>query len=194
MQIALFDFDGTITSKDSLIKFIRYVFGDVKTAWGLFRLSPILIFYKLKFISNVRAKQHVISYFFRGMDESEFKTVATEFSLKCIDTFLRPQAMAKIAWHKDQGHKVGVVSASIDYWLKPWCDKNGLDLIATKMEIKNRKVTGKFLTENCHGKEKATRVKETYHLSGYEHIYAYGDSDGDRELLDLAHTKKYRVF
>ena len=193
-NIALFDFDGTITADDSLIKFIRFVVGDMKTLWGMIYLSPMLIAYKLKLIPNYKAKQIMLSYFFKGMSKGKFMQVANEYSLNHIKTILRPKAMEKIAWHKEQGHKIVVVSASIECWLKPWCDENNLALIATKLEIQNGIVTGKFLTENCYGIEKANRVQEQYSLSDYDHIYAYGDSRGDKELLALADESFYKPF
>ena len=154
----------------------------------------MLIVYKLKLIPNYKAKQWMLSYFFKGMNEQQFYKVAEEYSLNHIDTIVRPEAMEKIAWHKDQGHKVVVVSASIECWLKPWCVQNDLDIIATKLEIKNGLVTGKFLTKNCYGIEKANRVRETYNLNDYEYIYAYGDSRGDKELLELADETFYKPF
>jgi phosphatidylglycerophosphatase C len=193
-NLALFDFDGTITTDDSLIKFIRFVVGDVKTLWGMILLSPILIIYKLKFIPNYKAKQIMLSYFFQGMDGQQFQKVAEEYSIKHIDTILRPKAMEKITWHKELGHKVIVVSASIECWIRPWCDQNGLDLIATKIEVKDALITGKFLTKNCYGIEKANRVKEAYNLDDYDYIYAYGDTCGDKELLELADESFYKPF
>jgi HAD superfamily hydrolase (TIGR01490 family) len=193
-NIAFFDFDGTITTDDSLIKFIRFVIGDAKFVAGMAVLSPMLTAYKLKLIPNYKAKQYMLSYFFKGMSEEKFMQVANEYSLKHIDTILRPKAMEKIAWHKEQGHKIVIVSASIECWLKPWCDKNNLDLIATKLQIKDGIVTGKFLTQNCYGIEKANRVQEQYNLDDYDHIYAYGDSRGDKELLELADESFYKPF
>jgi len=193
-MLALFDFDGTITTDDSLIKFIRYSVGNLKTAWGMLVLSPMLVIFKLKLIPNYKAKQMMISYFFKGMNEQQFKKLAEEYSLKHIDAILRPKAMEKIAWHKEQGHKVIIVSASMESWLKPWCDENNLDLIATRLEITNGIVTGKFLTKNCYGIEKANRIHERYDLSEYNHIYAYGDSRGDKELLALADENFYKPF
>ncbi len=192
--ITLFDFDGTITTDDSLIKFIRFVVGDTKFAIGMVVLSPMLTVYKLKLIPNYKAKQYMLSYFFKGMTEEKFMQVANEYSLNHIDTILRPKAMEKIAWHKEQGHKVVIVSASIECWLKPWCDKNGLELIATKLEIKDGRVTGKLLTKNCYGIEKANRVQEQYNLDDYDYIYAYGDSRGDKELLALSDESHYKPF
>ncbi len=194
IHISFFDFDGTITTDDSLIKFIRFVVGDTKFTIGMVVLSPMLTAYKLKLIPNYKAKQYMLSYFFKGMTEEKFMQVANEYSLNHIDTILRPKAMEKIAWHKEQGHKVVIVSASIECWLKPWCDKHNLDLIATKLEINDGRVTGKFLTKNCYGIEKANRVHEQYNLDDYDHIYAYGDSRGDQELLALADESFYKPF
>jgi len=128
------------------------------------------------------------------MEEQKFRGLAEQFSLEYIDTMLRPKAMQKIAWHKELGHKVIVVSASIECWIRPWCEQNGLDLIATKIEIKDGIITGKFLTKNCYGIEKANRVKEVYNLDDYDYIYAYGDSRGDKELLGLADKSFYKLF
>ena len=194
MKLALFDFDGTITTDDSLIKFVRFVVGDTKFIWGMIHISPMLTAYKLKIIPNYKAKQYMLSYFFKGMSEEKFLQVASEYSLNHIKTILRPKAMEKIAWHKKQGHKVIIVSASIESWIKPWCAQNNLDLIATKLEIKENVITGKFLTKNCYGIEKVHRVQKAYNLSEYDYIYAYGDSSGDKELLALADESFYKPF
>ena len=194
MNLSLFDFDGTITKDDSLIKFIRFVVGDAKFIAGMVFLSPMLTVYKLGLIPNYKAKQMMLLYFFKGMSEAKLQEVANTYSLNHIDTILRPKAIEKIAWHQEQGHKVVVVSASIECWLKPWCDKNNLELIATQLEIKDGIVTGRLRTKNCCGIEKVNRVKEAYNLDEYETIYAYGDSRGDRELLELADESFYKPF
>ena len=77
-KIAFFDFDGTITTDDSLIKFIRYAKGDMQTVLGMLLLSPMLVIYKLKLIPNYKAKQMMLSYFFKGMDEEQFKQIVRE--------------------------------------------------------------------------------------------------------------------
>ncbi len=193
-NLALFDFDGTITTNDSLIKFIRFAVGDVKFIFGMILLSPMLTVYKLKLIPNYKAKQYMLSYFFKGMSEEKFLQVANEYSLNQIKTILRPKAIEKITWHKKQGHKIVIVSASIECWLKPWCDENNLNLIATKLEIKRNIITGKFLTKNCYGMEKVNRIQELYKLSDYDYIYVYGDSHGDKELLALGDESFYKPF
>ena len=194
MKLTLFDFDGTITTDDSLLKFIRFVVGDRRFLLGLVILSPMLVLYKLKLIPNYKAKQYMLSWFFKGMSKDAFLKVANEYSLVHIDKILRPKAIEKINWHKNQGHKVVVVSASIECWLRPWCEKNSLELIATKLEIKDDIVTGKLLSKNCYGVEKVNRIKELYNIEKYDYIYAYGDSSGDKQMLELAHEKFYKPF
>lgn len=193
-HIAFFDFDGTITTKDSLIDFIRFAIGDLKFLWGMFFLSPMLILYKLRLIPNDQAKQKMLSYFFKNMVKADFIHLANEYSLKRIKHILRPKAMERIAWHKQRKHEIVIVSASIESWLKPWCDDHSLALIATKLEFKHNTITGKFATKNCYGIEKVTRIKNLYNLNNYQYIYAYGDSLGDKDLLALSDEKFYQPF
>lgn len=194
MTLALFDFDGTITKDDSLLKFIRFVVGDVQFLVGLVVLSPILVAYKLKLIPNYRAKQKMLSWFFQGMKKDDFFEVARKYSLEHIDKILRPKAMEKLAWHQEQNHKIVVVSASIDCWLRPWCEMQGFELIATKLQIKSNIITGHLASKNCYGDEKVARIRSTYNLKEFQYIYAYGDSRGDKEMLLLGDESFYKPF
>jgi HAD superfamily hydrolase (TIGR01490 family) len=194
MNIAFFDFDGTITRDDSLLKFIRFIVGDFRFFIGLVMLSPILIAYKIKLIQNYKAKEKILSYFFKGMQEKKFKQIAKIYSLKHIDKIVRDDAIHKIKWHQSNGDEVVVVSASIECWLKPWCNKNNLKLIATKLKVENEIITGKLLSKNCYGIEKVNKIKQIYNLNNFDIIYAYGDSKGDKEMLELADKKFYKYF
>lgn len=193
-NIAFFDFDGTITKDDSLLKFIRFVVGDFKFTLGLILLSPILLAYKLKLIPNYKAKQKMLSLFFKNIEQNDFYYIANRYSLEHIDRIVRPKARERLLWHKKQGHKIVIVTASIDCWIRPWCEKNNFELIATKLEIKNNKVTGNLLTKNCYGKEKVNRIKNLYNLNEYNDVFAYGDSKGDKEMLDLANISFFKPF
>jgi phosphoserine phosphatase len=67
-------------------------------------------------------------------------------------------------------------------------------LIGTKLEVKDGILTGQLATKNCYGSEKVRRIREIYNIDECEHIYAYGDSRGDKELLDFADESFYQFF
>jgi phosphatidylglycerophosphatase C len=192
MALALFDFDGTITFKDSFGDFIAYAVGRRKFIVGVALLSPMLFAYALGFIRNWRAKELVSTYFFGGWEARSFEALASKYSRERLPHMIRDIALERIGWHKLKGDKVVVVSASIDLWLADWCTACGVDLIATKLEMKDGRVTGRFLTRNCSGKEKVRRIEEQYSLQSFDYIYAYGDTPGDKAMLDLANEKYYK--
>ena len=192
--LVLFDFDGTLTSKDSFISFLRAVNSPLKFIAGFIFLTPVMICYKAGLIPNWKAKQLVISYFFRGMKADIFFERCREFSEQDIRPMVKQTAMKKLNTHLNEGHKVVVVTASLEAYMEPWCNKTGVELIATRLEIKDEKITGNYDGRNCFGAEKAKRVREKYALESFEKIIAYGDSRGDREMLELADEKHYRVF
>ncbi len=194
MKLVLFDFDGTITTKDSLVDFIQYAVGKSTYYVGLLKLSPMLVAYTFKLIPNHIAKEKLIAHFFKGWDTDRFQKLAEQYSSEQINKIIRPKAIEKIKWHQEQGHKVVIVSASIECWLEAWCDIQNIELISTQLEMGDNKLTGKFATKNCYGIEKANRVLNAYNINDYEYICAYGDSRGDRELLALADASFYKPF
>ena len=194
MRIAFFDFDGTITKADSTARFIRYLVGDSKFFIGIFFLLPFMFLYILNLISNNSIKQILITYFFKGKNINEFKKNAEYFSLNMLEPLIRKKALKEIEWHKENGHDVVIVSASIDLWLRPWCIKNDVALISSMLEVNDNLITGKTRNRNCYGLEKVTRIKELYNLSEYSYIYSYGNSRGDYEMLKIANESHYKPF
>ncbi|MBL7003992.1 MAG: HAD-IB family hydrolase [Gammaproteobacteria bacterium] len=194
MNLALFDFDGTITHKDSLFDFLLYAVGLPKFIMNFMLLSPYMIAFKLKLMTNQKAKERVIGLFFKGYTAVKFNQIAKQYALNKIDRLVRPEAKAKLQWHLQQNDKVVIVSASIEAWLKPWCDVNGIELLATQLEIVEERISGRFLTKNCFGDEKVNRIKQHYDIKQYPLIYAYGDSSGDTAMLKLADKPFFRCF
>jgi HAD superfamily hydrolase (TIGR01490 family) len=161
---------------------------------GMIALSPILIMYKLKLIPNWKAKESFLRYFFGGLSEEEFQRICEQFTKTRLKPLIKEKAMEAIQWHKDNGHHIIVVSASAVNWLKMWCETMELDLIATRLEVKDGVVTGRIAGQNCYGEEKARRVRETIDIKTFGRIYAYGDSKGDEALFQLATDTRYKVF
>lgn len=190
----MFDFDGTITTKDTFLEIIKFKVGKKSFYFGMFLLSPFLAAFKLKIYPNWKAKERVLTYFFKGVPQEEFDQLCQAFIAKEITGMIRPKALEAIQKHKEEGDEISIVSASAENWVKLWCDKMGLKCIGTKLEVKEGKITGKLATKNCYGQEKVNRVKEIYQIENYSSIFGYGDSDGDKELLAFVSTPGFRAF
>jgi HAD superfamily hydrolase (TIGR01490 family) len=192
VALALFDFDGTISFRDSFAGFIRYLVGPARYRLGVLCLLPVVAGFLFGFIRSWRAKELMSIYFFGGLNVKELTETASRYSLEELPKIVRKEMDHLLEWHKERGDTVVVVSASIDLWLRDWCRSRGIGLIATELEVKEGRVTGRFLTRNCSGKEKVKRIEKELDLSCFDHIYAYGDSPGDRAMLRLAHEAYYR--
>jgi phosphatidylglycerophosphatase C len=192
--IAFFDFDGTITTKDTLLEFIRFSKGGLVFFFGFLLNSPYLLAYKLKFISNQTAKEKILRFFFKDMPAGKFKEQCDLFSQKILPSLIRPKALNEIKKLQSEGYDVIVVSASPEQWIRDWATKMQVRLIASCLEIKNGRITGRLDGKNCHGREKVRRILENHVLSEYDVIYAYGDTKGDLPMLELATTKFYKPF
>jgi phosphatidylglycerophosphatase C len=193
--IAVFDFDGTITSRDSLIDFLINSFGIYHFIKSLIMLSPILLMNKLKIISSNKAKERLFGYFTHGYQKDSFYDLCKTYSLGRLPQIIRTEALARITWHKKQNHRIVIVSASPENWILPWASSSGFDdVIATVPEINNGIMTGRFKTKNCKGKEKVRRFLDRYpHRSKYV-LYVYGDSSGDKEILHIADKPFFKRF
>lgn len=192
MTIAFFDFDGTLTTKDTMFQFIRFSKGNPIFYSGLLLLLPVLIAFKIGIIPNGRAKEILFSFYFKGMEVQEAIRLGQEFSEKVIPRLLRKEAVQAIEFHKNLGTRIVVVTASLSIWVKPWCDLHQFDLIATGYDTRQGKLSGFIKGKNCHGDEKVNRINEKYNLVQFSEIYAYGDSRADIKMLNLADYKYLR--
>ena len=193
-QLVLFDFDGTITTKDTLVEFVRFYRGNKKYMESMVFLSPILALYACKIIPNWKAKQFFLARHFRGEKIDDFNSRCQEFSKNVLPALIRPKALESIKSYRDNKVTMAVVSASAENWVKPFCDDHGLLCLATRLQVKNGVITGNLEGKNCYGDEKVCRIKDQFDLSSFDEIVAYGDSPGDREMLQLAHQSFYKPW
>jgi HAD superfamily hydrolase (TIGR01490 family) len=193
-SLALFDFDGTLTCRDSLPDFIRFAVGIRKMVIGAMHLAPILGAYAAKRIENGPAKEKVLGYFFSGWTIRHLKEVGAGYASSRIPEILRPRARERLEWHRNQGHVIAVVSASPDIWLQTWAESLGLQLICTSLEEENGRFSGRYKGINCNGIEKVRRIRERFDVDSFDTVYAYGDTSGDRPMLALADKPFYKPF
>lgn len=220
-NISAFDFDGTLTTRDTLLLFIRHARGWWALFGGLLLFSPLLVLMKLHLADNGRTKERLFRHYFRGMLERDFDALCQSFA-RSHTHVLRTAGLRTVQQALDRGDRVVILSASIDRWveacLRQFLVSSSLfQVLGTEIEVADGRLTGRFATPNCYGPEKVRRLKEFLKkvsprgdvegatkvsprgdvegaLEGIPFIIAYGDSRGDKELLAYADESHYKPF
>jgi phosphatidylglycerophosphatase C len=197
LVVAAFDFDGTLTWRDTLLPFLRHLLGLPTLLWMLLACSPWLLGYALRLTSNHRAKGALLHACLSGQAEDAVKAKAETYLHRAMPDQWRPWALEQLRSHQRQGHCCVIVSASPSFYMHLVGKLLHVDaVLCTEMEISNGRYTGRMVTANCHGAEKVRRLqtwfKERFGANTVATLYAYGDTRGDHPMLSLAQHAWYR--
>lgn len=191
MELALFDFDHTITDRDSYAGFLRRIATPDALKQARWKIGPWLLAYRAKLVTAEALRRRVTRLAFAGRDAGEVGRLAQTYA-EALPAMLRPEMMQRIAWHQSEGHEVAVVSASLDAYLRPWCERHGITgLICNALASKGGRFTGEYARGGI-GMRKPALIHQHHDLSRYHRIHAYGDSREDRPMLALARERWYR--
>ncbi|MBR5656603.1 MAG: haloacid dehalogenase-like hydrolase [Prevotella sp.] len=220
-KVYAFDFDGTLTTRDTFLAFIRHARGNLAFLWGMLLHSPWLVLMKLGFYPNWKAKQRVFAHFFKGMTIDDFNQQCWFFAYD-KRSLIRPKAIEAIRQAQMEGSHVLIVSASVENWVGRCIEaalatapqqptissptgggregapnvqqSTSITFLCTHIEVEDEHLTGRLLGKNCYGVEKVNRIQEALpQREGYE-LIAYGDSRGDKEMLEYADERHYKPF
>ncbi|MGZ6048748.1 MAG: HAD-IB family hydrolase [Phenylobacterium sp.] len=192
--IVAFDFDGTLTIRDSYTTFLKWRAGPKRYAAGIVRLIPAALAYLIH-RDRGRIKAAATREYLRGVPRETLEADARRYAEQFSRSLLRPDAVA--TWKRWRGEHVRlvIVTASPETIVAPFARGLGADaLIGTQLAFDGQdRVTGNFIGRNCRGPEKVVRLKAAFG-PGVELKAAYGDTGGDREMLAAAELPGYRVF
>lgn len=192
--VALFDLDGTITHADTMLEYLAYVHGRGKLWAWLALVLPSWVLAKLHVLDADTPKRLLIRMAFAGRAVEPLEKAAYLWTQEKMPGLLRLGALERIWEYKRQEAEVLVVTASCSLWVAPWCEQHRLGLLATELEIKDGKYTGRLRTPNCRGEEKVKRIFQHFgDLKGLT-LHAYGDTLGDKPMLKLAQEQHYKPF
>jgi phosphatidylglycerophosphatase C len=188
--VAAFDVDNTLTVRDCVVPFLQRVAGWAGVARGLLRHPVALTTAAVRWDRDALkavATQGVLA----GRSVAELDRLGAEFAREIVAGWLRSDTVARLGWHRAQGHDVVLVSASYEVYLREVGSRLGATgVLGTRLEVAGGVATGRLAGGNCRGPEKARRLDEwlerTHGGRGAVEVYAYGDSAGDRELLAYA--------
>jgi phosphatidylglycerophosphatase C len=194
LPIVAFDFDGTMTVEDSFSAFLKWRAGPLGWWTGALRLIPAIVAY-LFHRDRGRIKAEAVGVYLRGVPHDMLVADAERFATERFDSLLKPDAVAAFQSWTSEPVRVGIVTASPDLVVRPFADRLGAQfLLGTVFSFDpDNRVLGAFSGPNNRGPEKVVRLKE---LFGPEMRLqaAYGDTSGDKEMLEMAEKAYYRVF
>jgi len=192
--LVAFDFDGTLTWRDSFTDFLAWRAGPARYVAGVARLLPAGLQYLTRH-DRGRFKAAAVREFLGGTSRADLESQAQAFATERARALLRPDAVR--AWRRwqAQGARLVIVTATPEIVVAPIARGLGADvLIGTRLLFdEGGRVAGGLDGLNCRGSEKVRRLRETFG-SDVQLEAAYGDSDGDREMLDLAEERGMKVF
>ena len=192
--VALFDFDGTITYCDTSALSLLHA-----APWKNIFLQGIPCFFLLvrATVDSKRAsiyKESICQKLLRGMDVNAYENKVIGFNKRIMPKLIRKKALERIQWHKKQGHLVIIVTRTPIQFLSPWIRQQQIIVLGTTLKVTKGVIQGSFVEGNCEGKHKVDAVKSLLgDLKKYT-FYAYGDSENDRPMLNIAEYQFFKPF
>lgn len=192
-KLYLFDFDGTLTYKDTMFLYLKF-YNSAKFNFQFLKHIPLFILLKLKLASAEKVKKSFISSILKGQSKTKIEEKSQQFFEKYYPEIIRENAIEFIQ-NIDREHTESyLVTASLDIWVKPFAEKFKMNLLATRAEFKNDIFTGNFVGNNCNGGEKVHRIKEAIQGKKFDKTIAFGDTSGDKEMLEWANESHFEFF
>jgi HAD superfamily hydrolase (TIGR01490 family) len=181
--VAAFDFDGTLSPRDNFVPFLRRFAGNSAAARGFATAALQVARTGRANWSRNALKAAVLRELVAGRDSADLDASARAFADEVVRGHLRAEAVERAQWHRDQGHGIVIVSASLAAYLRPIADELSFDaVLATELEVDHDgRLTGRMVGENVRGLEKVRRL-DSWLDGATPFVWAYGDSSGDREL------------
>ena len=200
-EIYVFDFDGTITTRDTFALFLRYYAGPTRWAAKILRLLPTFAAYKLGNIDRHAVKIAVIDRFFAGELADDVEARAAQFAKEVIPKLIRPAARQRLdalLADPDCGpESLYICSASIGPYLRSWASSSGVHLanvMATELAVNEDRITKGLKGYNVWGENKIRRILDQFAPHSVKILEAYGDTRGDREMLHAAEESFFKPF
>lgn len=192
-KLYCFDFDGTITKKDTMFSFLKF-YNKRKFYLNFIKHLPFFIMLKLNLAEAERVKKNFVSSILKGEKEKNIQQKAASFFEENYPSILREKALNFIQNIDRNNSECYLVTASLDIWVKPFSEKLNLKLLSTQAKFEHGIYIGEFATKNCNGIEKVNRIKEVIKNQSFNKIIAFGDTSGDKEMLVWADEGHYKFF
>lgn len=188
-RLALFDFDGTLTIRDSMLLFFRMADPGGLGWWRfLWSLPGVVLQHG---IGREVVKKALVKAFLGGKSAEELGELGERFVREVLPRHLNAPVLEAMRRLSGEGARVVIVSAALDVWLGPFARQEKADCLCTELDYTGGTFRGAWRTPNCRGPEKRTRLlADGFPTAPAERervwVIAYGNSRGDQEMLTMA--------
>lgn len=197
--VAAFDFDGTISRRDTLVPFLALVGGRRRFAAACARLGLSGARRSVDIRDRDDVKERIIRMLLAGRSEDELRTRGELYARDLLaGDQLRPMLLDRLHRHHERGHRSVIVSASLVYYLEPLARTFGMEhVIAVEPEVADGRLTGALVRPNVRAEQKAVQLTAWLDAQGLRpaagagpaeqaRLWAYGNSSGDHALLAMS--------
>lgn len=192
-KLYLFDFDGTLTYKDTMFLYLKF-YNPSKFKLQFIKHIPLFALLKLKLADAEKVKKSFISSILKGERKVKIESKSKAFFDTNFPDIFRENALEFIKNIDRNTTECYIVSASLDIWVQPFAEKFNIKLLATRAEYKDDIFTGNFIGKNCNNAEKVNRVIDAIGNKKFDKTIAFGDTSGDKEMLAWANEGKFEFF
>ena len=186
MPIAIFDLDGTITHRDTLFPLVlRQLAQHPPQLLRLALLLPAVVRFAVD-RDRGALKQSLLRTTLRGTSRATLDQTSRAFVSDTIARRCFRDALDAIRRHREQGHHLVLMSASVDFYVPEFGRQLGFDqVICTGVAWQGDQLDGTLTTPNRRGEEKADCLRALVAERNDNHTFAYGNSDSDLPHLKL---------
>lgn len=192
-KLYCFDFDGTLTYKDTMFMYLKF-YDPTKFRLQFLKHVPLFVLLKLRLAETEKVKKSFIGSILKGQTQEKIEKKSRQFFEAHYPKVVRENALDFIKNIDHENTQSLLVTASLDIWAKPFADAFNMKLLATQAEFKNGVFTGNFIGKNCNGNEKLARIQTEIRDKKYDKIIAFGDTSGDKPMLKWANEGHYQFF
>jgi phosphatidylglycerophosphatase C len=189
MRLVVFDLDGTITYRDTLLPYVTgYLTRARRSRLRMARLLPTLVAFGIGAADHGAVKSAFIRCTLGGTTRAQLAAWTDEFVPRVIDRGCSPGALAMIKAHRDAGDHLVLMSASTDLYVPQIGQALGFaEVICTGIAFDAAgRLDGALTTPNRRGAEKVRCFAALQQQHPHLQTVAYGNAGSDLAHLKLA--------
>jgi HAD superfamily hydrolase (TIGR01490 family) len=186
-EVVLVDLDGTITRRDT---YLAYLIGFLARHPGRLPRAAPLPMAVVRHLAGQRDNTWLKTTFLRavlgGLPRGMLESWTRTFLDRVLATGLRARALETIERHRAAGHRLVLVTASLDFYAEPLGARLGFDhVLCTRAAFdETGRLTGELDGRNCYGAMKLERVRDYLRAQGLDSpTVLYTDHHSDLPLL-----------